>query len=139
MDAGDAVEGAAAARRVGEPGIARAHDVVHGGAHGVVRIAVGRRFVDAGAQLVLGMIGAHADIVGAALCLRMRGANLLPGSACTSCGMRDRVLAFGVLLQLAGVDSRKMATSTGRSSRSVSSIWKKTSLGRGASNSKRYQ
>ena len=104
MHAGDAVEGAAAARRVGEPGIARAHDVVHRGAHGLARIAVGRRVVDARAQFELRMVGAHAGIIGAGL-LEDARRELVAGQRLHFVRLGDRILAFGVLLELAGVDA----------------------------------
>ena len=82
----DAVEHAAAPRRIGVPRIARGQNVIERGAHGRPRIAIGRRVVNAGAQLVLRMAGAHARRSKCPGLFRTRGVNLLPGSACTSCG-----------------------------------------------------
>ena len=106
VNAGDAVEGAAAARGVGEPGIAGAHDVVHGGADGVAGIVVGRRIVDAGAEFEFGMVGAHADVIGAGL-LEDAGGELVAGERLHFVGLGDGVLAFGVLFGLAGVDAEE--------------------------------
>ena len=100
MHAGDAVEGAAAARGVGEPGVARAHDVVHRGAHGFTRVGVGRRVVDAGAELEFGVVGAHADVVDARLA-EHAGGELIAGQRLDFVGLGDRVLAVGELFELA--------------------------------------
>src|SRR4051794_14726470 len=95
MDAADAIERAAAAWGVGEPRIAGAHDVIHRGADGILRVLVGRRVVDAGTELVLGMIGADADVVGAGLAEDARG-ELVAWERLDLMRLRDGVLPFDV-------------------------------------------
>ena len=104
MHAGNAVEGAAAARRVGKPGIARSDDVVHGGAHRIARIAVGRYVVNPRAQFEFRMIGAHPRVIRAGLPENSRG-ELIPWKGLHFVGLSDGVLAVEVLLELFAVDA----------------------------------
>src|SRR5262249_26354451 len=69
----DAIEDAATARRIGVPGIARPKDIVEGGRDGQARIGVWWRIVHASAQLVFGMIGPNADVIGPLLFENARG------------------------------------------------------------------
>ena len=96
----DAVEDAAAARRVGVPRIARRQDVIEGGAHGDVRVAIRRRVVNAGAQLVSGMAGAHGNVV-SALLLEDARSELVAFERLHLMRQRHGILAFEILLGLA--------------------------------------
>ena len=102
MDRRYAVERPAAARGVGEPRIARAHEVVNGRSYRFLRIRIRRRIVKPRAQLVLGMIGADAHIVIA--CLRENlGGEFVAGKRLNFMEHSDRILTLRVLLGLAVV------------------------------------
>src|SRR5947209_18131883 len=97
MYAVHAIERATAPRRVREPGVPRAHNVINGGTHGVLRRLVGRRVVNARAQLVLGVVRTHAYVVSALLAKHARR-ELVPGERLHLMRLRDRVLSIDELL-----------------------------------------
>ena len=101
---GDAVENAAAARRVGVPGIAGGHDEIDRGLHRLARIGVGRRIVDARAQLELGMVGRDADVIGARLA-QNAGGELVAGQRLHLVRQRHRIFALVVGRRLAVLDA----------------------------------
>src|SRR4051812_19247755 len=63
METLDAIDDAATARCIGEPGITGTEDVIGGGADGLPGIVIRRCGIDTRPQFVLGMIGVDANAI----------------------------------------------------------------------------
>ena len=82
------------------PGIAGRQNVIERRADRLLRVRVRRRIVDARAQLVFGMVGAHRDVIRSRLFQDARR-ELVAGQRLHFVRQRDRVLALEILFELA--------------------------------------